>query len=228
MHVQAEFLQPPSPADIVAAEERWNNRVWCAISSLPACMVCSVEIEEDVEQRDIDVDSIPNRNLLLPEAHHPAHELYDGLLLNCTALRKEDGVYRGLVCMTCFQDLDNAKPPVLSLANGSWFGPIPTELQDLTIAEQTLIALHPHTTYHISFNGDAGSPMPLIHRWSLHPMAVDCMELASILPLPLEVLESALEIDFADGLALNEAMYTLLLVRRQKVLGALLWLKDHN
>src|SRR5882762_1447486 len=46
----------------------------------------------------------------------------------------------GRVCSTCVESLDKKKMPVLALANGLWIGEIPYELQDLTYAEQLLIA----------------------------------------------------------------------------------------
>lgn len=197
---------------------------------LEACMVCSIEIEgyEDVNSKEMDVESIPNKILLTPETYHPAHVLHNGMLLDMTVVREEAGVYWGRVCNTCLQDLQDAVPPILSLANGSWVGPVPAALKGLTIAEQTLIALHPHTTYHIGFKGDPASPVPYVRGRSVHPMVVECLDPAKCLPASSDVLIGAFCIDIPQGLALNEASFECLMVRRQKVLDALLWLKDHN
>jgi hypothetical protein len=228
MSVSNEFLEPPSELDIARAEDQWRSRQCTRITNLEACMVCSIEIEDYEDSRDLEVESIPNKNLLAPETYHPAHELHDGMLLDTSALREESGVWRGQVCNPCLQDLQDAVPPVLSLANGSWIGPVPATLQGLTIAEQSLIALHPHTTYHIGFKGDPGSPVPYVRHRTLHPMAAECMEPAKCLPGPSEVLVGALCIDLPHSIAFNETLFDCFMVRRQKVLDALLWLKDHN
>ena len=228
MSVSNEFLDPPSHLDIARAEERWSSRHHTKMTDLQACIVCSIEIEEYEDSRDMEIESIPNKILLAPEAYHPAHALYNGMLLDMTAVREEARGYWGRVCNTCLQDLQDAVPPVLSLANGSWVGPVPAALQGLTIAEQSLIALHPHTTYHIGFKGDPASPIPSVLRRSVHPMAVGCMDPAECLPAPLEVLNGAFCIDLPEGFAFNEASFECLMVRRQKVLDALLWLKDNN
>src|SRR5882762_6630237 len=44
------------------------------------------------------------------------------------------------VCFICIESLDKNKMPLLALANGLWIGEIPDELQNLTYAEQLLIA----------------------------------------------------------------------------------------
>ena len=44
------------------------------------------------------------------------------------------------VCPICVELLEKKKMPTLALANGLWIGKIPDELQDLTYAEQLLIA----------------------------------------------------------------------------------------
>src|ERR1700728_2192948 len=44
------------------------------------------------------------------------------------------------VCPICVESLEKGNVPTLALANGLWVGEIPDELQDLTYAEQLLIA----------------------------------------------------------------------------------------
>jgi hypothetical protein len=223
-----DFLEPPSASEIAAAEGRWRARQRASFVDLRACMVCSIEIEEYEESRVMDIQSIPNKELLIPEACHHGHVLHDGMLLDMAAVWEVKGTYWGHICNTCFHDLDDAVPPVLSLANGSWVGPVPPALQDLTLAEQALVALHPHTTYHIEFEGDEGSPSPVVHSRFVHPLAAENMEAAKCLPATMEVLYGAFDVVLPVGLGFNEAALECLMVRRKKVLDALLWLKDHN
>src|ERR1700733_3713176 len=53
-----EFLDPLSDWDITAAETRWNTRLRAKIMDVPACMVCSMEIESEEELKERDVQSI--------------------------------------------------------------------------------------------------------------------------------------------------------------------------
>jgi hypothetical protein len=123
-----EFLDPPSDWDVVAAERRWNTCPRGKAKDMPACMVCLTKIKREENSRDMDVRSIPNKMLLTPEAYHPAHELHEGLLLDLAVVHEKDGNFRSHICNNCLQDLDDAIPPVLSLANGSWIGLVPPVL----------------------------------------------------------------------------------------------------
>lgn len=44
------------------------------------------------------------------------------------------------LCNLCYQSVSKEKLPQMALANGKWLGKIPTQLQDLSYAEQLLIA----------------------------------------------------------------------------------------
>ena len=228
MRVMQKFLSRPLEEDIATLEKQWFNRTPTNLFKLPTCMVCAREIWDGEESKELDVLSIPNRSLLTPETYHPAHKLHCGMLLDMATVAVRDGSLWGKVCLTCLRDLEDAVPPVLSLANGSWVGAVPAALQGLTIAEQALIALHPHTTYHIGFRGDASAPVAFIRTRSVHPMAADSSSPLSSLPATLQVLSGAFDLEVPDGFRINDAVLHLLMVRRSKVRDALLWLKDHN
>lgn len=44
------------------------------------------------------------------------------------------------LCKFCYSDLKKKKMPALSLANRTFLGPVPTELKDLTLIEEAMIA----------------------------------------------------------------------------------------
>ena len=44
------------------------------------------------------------------------------------------------LCKTCYYSLCNGNTPPLSLANGTYLGPVPSELSDLTPIEEAMIA----------------------------------------------------------------------------------------
>ncbi len=46
-----------------------------------------------------------------------------------------------LICKSCSCDVNKGRVPRLSLANGTYLGPVPPELENLTIVEESMIAL---------------------------------------------------------------------------------------
>ncbi|CAF0766459.1 unnamed protein product [Adineta steineri] len=52
----------------------------------------------------------------------------------------------GSICQECFSALVKDKVPMFSVANKMWIGDVPFELQQLTIAEETLISLYRHNS----------------------------------------------------------------------------------
>ena len=44
------------------------------------------------------------------------------------------------LCNLCYQSVSKGKLPQMALENGKWLGKIPSQLQDLSYAEQLLIA----------------------------------------------------------------------------------------
>ena len=44
------------------------------------------------------------------------------------------------ICNSCYKSISKGKMPVLALANGKWIGKVPEELQNLSYAEQLLVA----------------------------------------------------------------------------------------
>ena len=91
------------------------------------------------------------------------------------------------VCPVCVDSLDKKKMPTLVLANGLWIGDIPPELQDLTYAEQLLIARVRHNRCIVKVSSGMfkmranaisfSNPMPKIYN---------------VLPPPIEELDEVL------------------------------------
>ena len=107
-------------------------------------VVCAREcgIVED-RLTPIPLSLLPNSHRLVPRKTHPAHDLFEGCLLepgglDCDA---EDPIVS--VCEECLLDLkkDDHHPPKHSLANQLWIGRTPWALDVLTSPEQLLIAL---------------------------------------------------------------------------------------
>ena len=86
---------------------------------------------------------VPNSHRLKPEVPHPAHELWEGMLLAPKGVYM-DGLSKKTmvnICSPCQGELrlPSASPPTFSLANRLWIGPIPTEIKSLTFVEQLLV-----------------------------------------------------------------------------------------
>ena len=126
------------------------------------------------------------------------------------------------ICHSCRNSLDEGVSPKYALANGLWLGQVPSQLQDLSYAEQLLISrvrrnkclvkvssgMHKMKANVIAFE----NPMPKIYQR---------------LPPPVEDLDEVLAFVYTGPCrpSPEEMKRTPLLVRRTKVGQALEWLK---
>jgi hypothetical protein len=126
------------------------------------------------------------------------------------------------VCPICVESLDKNKMPTLALANGLWIGEIPDELQNLTYAEQLLIARVRHNRCIVKVSSGMrkmcanaisfSNPMPKIYN---------------VLPPPIEDMDEVLAFIYTGPCKPTKVDFqrTPLLVRHLKVSKALHWLK---
>src|SRR5882762_7938415 len=126
------------------------------------------------------------------------------------------------VCSICVESLEKGNMPILALANGLWVGEIPVELQNLTYAEQLLIARVRHNRCIVKVSSGMrkmcanaisfSNPMPKIYN---------------VLPPPIEEMDEVLAFIYTGPCKPTKADFkrTPLLVRRLKVSRALHWLK---
>jgi len=91
------------------------------------------------------------------------------------------------VCSICLESLDKKKMPTLALANGLWIGEIPDELQDLTYAEQLLIAKVRHNRCIVKVSSGMSKMRANAISFS-NPMP----KIYSILPPPIEEMDEVL------------------------------------
>lgn len=219
----ADFLRSPS-ADVLADRVRRFASHTSRDALLAAvCVSCATENPLPAVEEWI-IANIPNVSLLKPTIAHQSHELLDGLLLHTPATRIEDGILMGHVCKRCLLALRGGNVPVNTLASGMWVGTVPTELQGLTLVEQALIGLFPHTTYHVDFNNSR----PHISSRSCHPDAVSYDVAAVVLPATDDVIARAFVIEIPTGFSVETRSFSFLNVRRDKVREGLTWLKSNN
>jgi hypothetical protein len=91
--------------------------------------ICEMEELSDIENIDLlKVDGVTRK--ARSKNSDPVRELRGPVLAS----------HCKKACPACVESLDKKHMPTLALANGLWIGDIPGELQDLTYAEQLLIA----------------------------------------------------------------------------------------
>ncbi|KAJ7347069.1 hypothetical protein DFH08DRAFT_700028, partial [Mycena albidolilacea] len=117
-----------------------------------------------------------------------------------------------------------------SYANGLWVGQRPKEREDLTYLEEQCIARA--RTMRCMFKLEMGPTGQYASRGNVCIFIQDPGPLLTILPLPIAELFDEVAVVLVGGKAAaitaNMLKYTPLLVRRQKIIDALLWLKAHN
>jgi hypothetical protein len=208
----------------------------CAESAL--CTNCHAVLASDVDlnllkfRQDFRLESGVN-NLPLPYNHGP---LQDVLLDPAGVTVDEKGNLQLLLCSQCHSALKQDKIPPLSLANGTFLGPIPDELKDLTVIEEAMIArcrakcwiiqlkeVNPTIVAPDSQRGFRGHIIIYPQRPS---------EIAKLLPPNLTDIITTVCVLFVGSTPpsadwLREKAKPLC-VRREKVRAALTWLKEHN
>jgi hypothetical protein len=130
------FLQAPKQEVVDGCITRFIDRMSNDALSMCICAACARSLPiSDTEE--MDVNSIPNGQLLIPCEAHPAHQLTCSMLLEKTAVSDDQ---RCGLCVECKRNLEKKCIPRLALANDMWMGPVPFELALLTLPEQVLIA----------------------------------------------------------------------------------------
>src|SRR6202046_5734060 len=126
------------------------------------------------------------------------------------------------VCPIYVESLEKKKVPTLALANGLWVGEIPDELQDLTYAEQLLIARVRHNRCIVKVSSGMSKMRANAISFS-NPMP----KIYNVLPPPIEEMDEVLAFIYTGPCKPTKADFqrTPLLVRRLKVSKALHWLK---
>jgi hypothetical protein len=126
------------------------------------------------------------------------------------------------ICQQCHTSLLQGKMPLMALANGKWIGNIPSELSDLSFAEQLLIARVRHNRCIVKVSS------------GMHKMRANAITFANpipkvydTLPPPIEELDEVLAFIYTGPCKPTKSDFerTPLLVRKNKVRAALEWLK---
>lgn len=157
--------------------------------------------------------------------------------------RNEENVLFVRICSLCLNHLQEKKregPPRLALANGLWIGRVPWQLQQLTFAEQLLVALLYPRVYVFKLypkKGGRGLETEDLQRgmrgnvstFDINSDAITNMVQGRLMPRPPAVLASLVTITFiAAGQMSKRWLRSFFRVRRRNIALALEWLKRNN
>lgn len=209
------------------------------------------------DSRSMDIDEIDPNLLKRPDQRINCNDIVDPMWLDpeCVApeipsangddsilldpagiVTDEEGKTRLSLCISCFNELRRNRTPALSIANHNFLGKIPDQLRDLTVVEEAMIARCRAKCWIVQLKEeDRELSMPDTQRGMkghviIYPQRPS--DLADVLPCSLESYTTFMCVIFVgskpptDEWLQNKAKP--LVVRREKVRDALVWLKAHN
>ena len=238
------YLELPTEEDVRRCYISFYNATSANALAMAVCAVCACEkLVEEAGFSVVKLSAIPNRNRLIPRKAHPAHDLYDGVLLEpkgvCCVEGSEPDVR---ICRDCLKELGKQIdiPPPRSLANNLWVGRVPWQLSSLTYPERLLVArayprvytfkLHPKTlNARMDVSSFQRGMKGTVSTYALNRDAMADMVSGRIMPRPISVLPELISIVFfGRGKLPISYLRSLFKVWRRVVLEALLWLKANN
>ena len=161
----------------------------------------------------------------------PTH-LSDGILLDCRGISDNDSL---LFCKDCYSHIKRSKTPPHSLANHLLLGDVPPELQSLSPVEETLIARCRAKAFIVQLKAEDHIALPNTQRGMhghiiIYPQKPD--NLLNVLPSSATDVSTPICVVFIGSQwptrewLRNKAKP--LIVRRERIQAALLWLKNNN
>lgn len=234
------FMDLPTVEQRRAAHQAFQNATSNNALSMSVCTVCARELMTKEGDEKVIFD-LPNvQELLAPDHAHPAHELWEGMLLFRNGVHGNGKYGRGWICHDCTRSLMKKKRPPLALSNNMWIGQIPHALKVLTIPEHLLIARHyprcfvfklfpkdpnQHTHPDHLQHGIAGN----VTLYEMNTASIAEMLEGKLMPHAGALLASVLAVTFVGTKKLpKEWLKSTFRVRRRRVYEALVWLKENN
>ena len=175
-------------------------------------------------------------NVSAPPTPFSAGPLENVLLSPDGVKSNHDGTYRLELCTSCLHSLQRNMIPKHALANRLYVGPIPDELSDLTMVKECMIARARAKSWIVKLQEtetDSASPTAqrgLKGHTIIYPQQPD--KLTTVLPPAIDESLTFICIIFVGNSTLTKewlrAKAKPLVVRREKVHKALIWLKTNN
>ena len=250
-------------AELAAVAKRWPERISHTekakminefrsqtSSSALRCFTCASCAEcvrsvkrVDVPLTDLNLDLLRHRPLSTPDVDcvAPPVPFTDGLLEGVLVdpagvLRDDEGSICLALCPPCKSALARNKLPRFSLANSNVIGAVPSELKDLTLVEELIVARCRAKLCVVKLQDHRDDvELPTVQRgikghvivFPQHPETV-----SNVMPAPLSDIIAPICIVFCGSskpsLQWLKEKARPLVVRREVVLSALQWLRIHN
>jgi hypothetical protein len=240
----SRYLELPTGEEVKACYKEFYKATSSAALAMAVCAVCGRQkLVQEGQFSKLALSDIPNGQRLYPRIPHPAHDIYNGMLLEPEGMVEDaEGESHVRICADCHKELRKNvdRPPEHSLANNLWIGRVPWQLSVLTVPEQLLIAhayprayvyklypksLHCHVDDSMFQRGIRGN----VTTYALDANAMTDMVMGRMLPRPQTILPSLISITFfGRGKLPKSRLRNLFKVRRQAVRDALIWLKANN
>lgn len=230
-------MRAPPQQVINSAIGEFIDRTSNSALAIGVCAVCARETNRS-ELMPYRLNDLPSHMLLQPAVAHPAHDIFNGMLLHPAGVFNSDIAN---VCRECARALTSGKLPSFALANDMWIGSIPHELAYLTLPERLLIAKYFPAAYIIKlYPKKKGArhwdkrQMYCGLRGNVSTYQLDQGQIASmidgtIMPQQAKILAATIGITFVGPKNLPEkSLPDIFKVRRSRVLRALEWLKENN
>src|SRR6266545_3024372 len=241
LHESWPRIVPKDLKDKVA--QIFNEETSSATLSTFTCATCSSECYNSGKKKlllselDLDLLKKPQNAGNHPFPYTPVDIRFKDALIDPHGVSSdENGNLVAFLCKTCHSALIHNKLPPLSLANGTYLGPVPSELQDLTPIEEAMIARCRSKCWILQLKEEnplTSSPdtqRGIRGHIIIYPQQTS--EIAHLLPPSVEDIITPICVLFvgstpptAEWLRKNAKP---LCVRREKVRAALLWLKKNN
>jgi hypothetical protein len=242
-HDISKFMKLPTPVEVHDHYREFYDATSNNAVKMEICGVCAREV--DVREHKVEkerIQDIPSSARLIPKVLHPAHDLYDGKLLEPQGVHVHGDDTLVNICLNCYKELSSKRngPPRYALANNLWVGRIPWELQVLTFPEQLLIAhLYPRVyvfKLYPKVRSGRCDPSQLqrgmrgtVSTYELDLSGVQSMLEGRLMPRPSAILASLISVTFIGlGDLPKSWLRTTFRVRRNIVFQALRWLKENN
>jgi len=205
------------------------------------CASCS-SLTLNIECKKILLSDI-NIDLLKPSLNLPSHMPMPGrketslasCMINPDGIENDENGHPQLqLCKTCHNSLRLGKTPPLSLANGTYLGPVPSELLDLTPIEEAMIARCRAKCWIVQLKEESQSVVMLETQRGVHGYIIIYpqrpSEIARVLPPSINDLLTPICVLFVGAnpptLEWLHEKAKPLCVRHEKVCSALKWLKE--
>ncbi|KAF8226030.1 hypothetical protein L208DRAFT_1304229, partial [Tricholoma matsutake] len=141
------------------------------------------------------------------------------------------------LCFSCLKSIEKEKIPALALANRTFVGPLPPELNDLTPIEESMIALCRSKCWIVQLSEQDHSDLTSPHvQRGFHGNIIiypqEPQQVATVLPPSIEEITSPICVIFVGSKPPSREWLRdkakPLAVRGDKVRQALVWFKTHN